>query len=81
MREFQAPESKADILRMCIELLEEVDALQQEALGDSDVCYANHNKLQDLIEDFEADVAELSEPEHDGQPDEMQEWHDFDPDC
>lgn len=19
--------------------------------------------------------------EHDGQPDEMQEWHDFDPDC
>jgi len=22
-----------------------------------------------------------SEPEHDGQPDEAQEWHDFDPDC
>ena len=21
------------------------------------------------------------EPEFDGQPDEMQEWHDFDPDC
>jgi hypothetical protein len=21
------------------------------------------------------------EYEHDGQPDEMQEWHDFDPDC
>ena len=21
------------------------------------------------------------EPEHDGQPDEAQEWHDFDPDC
>lgn len=25
--------------------------------------------------------AEDEEPEHDGQPDEMQEWHDFDPDC
>lgn len=22
-----------------------------------------------------------SEPDWDGQPDEMQEWHDFDPDC
>jgi hypothetical protein len=22
-----------------------------------------------------------SEEEHDGQPDEMQEWHDFDPEC
>lgn len=24
---------------------------------------------------------EEREPEHDGQPDEAQEWHDFDPDC
>ena len=74
-------QEKVERLKMCIALLQDVDAMQQAALGDSDVCYANHNKLQDLIEDFEADVAELSEPEYDGQPDEMQEWHDFDPDC
>ena len=69
-------------LQDCIALLEDVDAKQQAALGDSDVCWANHTKIQELIEDFEADVASLSdEEEYDGQPDEMQEWHDFDPDC
>jgi hypothetical protein len=26
-------------------------------------------------------VFKLSEDENDGQPDEAQEWHDFDPDC
>lgn len=61
MREFQAPESKADILRMCIDLLEEVDALQQEALGATDVCYETHNRIQDLIEDLEADIQELEQ--------------------
>ena len=59
MREFQAPETKADILRMCIELLEEVDALQQEALGACDVCEENHNRIQGLIDDFTYDVMEL----------------------
>ena len=52
---------KAARLEMCVALLQDVDAMQQAALGDSDVCYANHNKLQDLIEDFEADIAELKE--------------------
>jgi hypothetical protein len=50
---------KSERLRMCIALLHDVDAMQQTALGDSDVCYANHNKLQELIEDFEADVQDL----------------------
>ena len=52
---------KAERLRMCIALLEDVDAMQQAALGDSDVCYANHNKLQELIEDFMYDVQEFEE--------------------
>ena len=29
----------------------------------------------------ELESIEEVEPEHDGQPDEAQEWHDFDPDC
>ena len=53
---------KIERLKMCIAMLEDVDAMQQVALGDSDVCYANHNKLQDLIEDFEADVESLENP-------------------
>jgi hypothetical protein len=69
-------------LQDCIALLEDVDAKQQAALGESDVCFDNHNRIQELIEDFEADVASLSdEEEDDGQPTEMEEWHSFDPDC
>ena len=47
---------KAERLQMCIALLEDVDAMQQTALGDSDVCYDNHTRIQDLIFDFEADI-------------------------
>lgn len=61
MREFQAPETKADILRMCIDLLEEVDALQQEALGACDVCEENHNRIQGLVDDFMHDIIELEQ--------------------
>ena len=36
----------------------------------------------DLAMDEYEDVDEWEEDdEHDGQPDEAQEWHDFDPDC
>jgi len=34
--------------------------MQQTALGDSDVTYDNHNRIQDLIFDFEADIEILS---------------------
>ncbi len=32
-------------------------------------------------DELERDWDEPYEPEYDGQPDEAQEWHDFDPDC
>ena len=51
---------KIQRLQDCVALLNDVDAMQQAALGDSDVCYANHNKLQELIEDFEEDIAQLT---------------------
>lgn len=53
---------KATLLRDAMELLEEADALQQKALGDSDVCYYNHNRIQAIVEDFMYDIVEL-EPE------------------
>jgi hypothetical protein len=50
---------KADKLREAIALLMDVDALQQTALGDSDVCYENHNCIEELIDEFTADVQYL----------------------
>lgn len=52
-------QQKVERLEMCVALLQDVDAMQQAALGASDVCYENHNRIQDLIEDFEADIEEL----------------------
>ena len=73
---------KIQRLQDCIALLHDVNAMQQAALGATDVCYENHNTIENLIDDFEADIESLSaEDADDGQPDEMQEWHDFDPDC
>jgi hypothetical protein len=59
MREFTAPIDKAELLRRAVEQLEEADALIQEALGDCDVCYETHNRIQDLVTDLEADVQDL----------------------
>lgn len=53
---------KVERLKMCVALLCDVDAMQQAALGDSDVCYTNHNKLAELIEDFEEDIYSLENP-------------------
>jgi hypothetical protein len=50
---------KAARLRMAVEALENADAWIQEALGATDVCYETCTRLQDLIFDLEADIAEL----------------------
>jgi len=50
---------KANLLREAMELLERVDALQQEALGACDVCEDNHNRIQELVDDFMYDVLEF----------------------
>jgi hypothetical protein len=47
---------KADKLREAIALLMDVDCLQQAAIGESDVCFDNHIRIQDLIDDLTADV-------------------------
>lgn len=52
-------EEKLQRLQDCVALLEDVDAMQQAALGDSDICYENHNRIQELIEDFKMDIEEL----------------------
>ncbi len=43
------------------------------------VKYMSEDEVQDMMEANE--FIEEQFEEHDGQPDEAQEWHDFDPDC
>ena len=67
-----------------------VDAMNEEGVGFlRELSRDEHRSFQELFntcEDFMtlseelADEAERDE-DYDGQPDEAQEWHDFDPDC
>ncbi len=50
---------KAAKLREAMELLQDADALIQQALGACDVCEDTHNRIEDIIEDLRADVMEL----------------------
>ena len=52
---------KAARLRMAIDALYDADAWVQQALGDTDVCYETHNRIQDLVDDLTADVIELED--------------------
>jgi aspartate aminotransferase-like enzyme len=65
-----------------------VDAMQTEGVGFlADLSREERRAFQELFntcEDFMTLSEELQaeyENEYDGQPDEAQEWHDFDPDC
>ena len=51
--------NKSKLLNDAVDLLEQVDMLQQKALGNSDVCEDNHNRIQELIDDLIADIVEF----------------------
>lgn len=49
--------------------------------GDTEILFAAGEALREsFLEEIEAYVEGFGE-DYDGQPDEAQEWHDFDPDC
>ena len=48
--------NKSKLLNDAVDLLEQVDMLVQKALGDSDVCYDLHNRLEDLKDDVIAEI-------------------------
>lgn len=50
---------KAEMLARVVDLLNEADALQQQALGDCDVCWDNHERIQDIADDIVLDVIEF----------------------
>lgn len=49
---------RVQLLRECISLLEKADSLQRRAIS-GDVADENHTRIEDLITDLEADIAEL----------------------
>lgn len=51
-------EQQRTILQQAIGLLEEADALIQDALGATDACYDTHCAIQDVVADLEADLLE-----------------------
>jgi hypothetical protein len=51
--------NKSKLLNDAVDLLEQVDMLVQKALGDTDVCYETHNRIQDLKEDLISDIVEF----------------------
>ena len=61
------------------ELLENAYVDLREAQDAND--NARTERVLAEIEELEAEQDELSMDEYDGQPDEAQEWYDFDPDC
>lgn len=54
---------KAQLLRDAIELLEQADALQRRALGDTDVGDSNHELIMDVVEEFVADIVDFEDGE------------------
>lgn len=40
-----------------------------------------YEMVNEFYPDLDIDTIYLAEDAYDGQPDEAQEWHDFDPDC
>lgn len=55
-------QEKIQRLQDCIALLQDVDAMQQTALGDSDVSWDNHITIHSLIADFDDAIADIENP-------------------
>ena len=55
-----SPKRKSELLNQAVELLEQANALQQQAIGaDTDVSYEYHTRIEELIEDLVGDIAEF----------------------
>lgn len=69
-------------LRDCVDAMEEAEDLAELDLSKSEL--SSLKWMRDLCERFLEESERLlnaESEESDGQPDEAQEWHDFDPDC
>ena len=53
--------------------------ISAEAVAEMALAYMSEDDVADMMR--ANDILDEEEDEYDGQPDEAQEWHDFDPDC
>ena len=72
--------SKVYLVKFTVEVCEEIEA---DSAEEAEQAFSEQfGSAYELTEDYgQYSVECISEEEYDGQPDEMQEWHDFDPDC
>lgn len=55
--------------------------ISAEAVAEMALAYMSEDEVADMMRCNDILDEEDEDDEYDGQPDEMQEWHDFDPDC
>jgi hypothetical protein len=57
--------------------------ISAEAVAEMALAYMSEDEVADMMQanDILLDEEDEDEEEYDGQPDEAQEWADFDPDC
>ena len=62
-------------------LLEMMDEglISAEGVAEMALAYMSEDDVKDMM--LANDIVDYDEDEYDGQPDEAQEWADFDPDC
>lgn len=55
--------------------------ISAEAVAEMALAYMSEDDVADMMRANDILLDEEDEDDYDGQPDEAQEWHDFDPDC
>jgi hypothetical protein len=71
-----------DFTNKLLEMVEE-GVLDRDTVIMACVKYMSEDEVRDMMfaNDFLEDTDDWDEDEYDGQPDEAQEWYDFDPEC
>jgi hypothetical protein len=74
-------ENTMNDLRQCVQAMEGAESFSELDLSRTEK--NSYEYMRELCQNFldEAERLEQAESEADGQPDEAQEWADFDPDC
>jgi hypothetical protein len=74
-------ENTMNDLRQCVQAMEGAESFSELDLSRTEK--NSYEYMRELCQNFldEAERLEQEESEADGQPDEAQEWADFDPDC
>ena len=78
-------EKSALVSKLADEMLESIDLASMERLAHeallNDYDSMDEDDLLEFVNTYAPHLLEDSDNEYDGQPDELTEWHDFDPDC